>query len=107
MCRGRAYRCYNAFAHTRQDGVFSGASYQLLDVCPHCYPGFGNELNAVCGYCSNGGGVDDFGVNGDLNCFEDVAASQVNGSGLLKGQLDIRLVRGDEGFDHGGHMTTG
>ena len=53
------------------------------------------------------GAVDDLGVDAGLHGLEHVAAGQVDGGGLLEGQVDVGLVGGDQRVDHVDDVAAG
>ncbi len=60
----------------------------------------------ACGLVPRGA-VDDLRIDAGLHGLEHVAAGQVDGRGLLEGQVELGLVGGDDRLDHQGHVAAG
>lgn len=51
---GRTDARHNALAHTGQNGVLAGTTYQLVYVGTHRNAGFGYELNTILATAATG-----------------------------------------------------
>ena len=97
----------DTFADTGDDGFLTGAADEALNVRADGHAGLGTQFNAVLCDCGDDGGLDDLGGNTHLHGFEHVAAGKVDGAGLLKRQLNVRALGGDQGVGDTVDVTAG
>ena len=97
----------DALADAGDDGLLAGAAHQAVDVGPHGHPRLGPQLDAVLGDGSNDRGLDHLGIDGHLHGLQHIAAGQVNGLGLFKGQLDLGALGRDQRVHHPVHVAAG
>lgn len=73
---GRTDARHNALAHTGQNGVLAGTTYQLVYVGTHRNAGFGYELNAIFGHSCHGGCVYYFRIDTRLHSLEHITPAR-------------------------------
>ena len=71
----------------------------------HRYWSLGYHLDTVLGHSRHGRSIDYLRIYRHLHGLEHIAASEVDGSRHLEVQVDIGLVRGDQGIDNIGHIA--
>ncbi len=97
---------HNTFTDAGNNGRFASTTDQPFNVRTHSHTGFGAELDAVFGNRSNDGGLDNPRVNAHLHSFQNITASQINGSSPLEGQPQFSTMGCNQSVDYPVNITT-
>ena len=80
------------FTHPRQDGFFTGAAYQPVDIGPNRNTGKGFQLDAVLGHGCNQRCLDDLGVDTHLNGLQHIPSGQIDCSSPIEYEIDVGFI---------------
>ena len=103
----RADRRDDTLTNTRQDGLLTGTTHQLLDVGTHRHARLGNELDTILCHGSHRRRIDYLRVYRHLHRLKDITTRKVDSRSHLKVEHDIGLLGRHEGMYDIRHITTG